>query len=129
MNLKPNVLIFSVFQKGTVWSVNRDRHAKVMQDLETQGVPCIELTGKYNNELELSILVQGFEFRPLVEALAKKYSQECYLESYSDRSSALVYPDGRREMIGTLTPVSKLEADAVGSWSYNKIADQYFITK
>lgn len=97
--------------------------------MKNQDLPVLELEGKYNGTEERSILVRGFEHRSIVEKLCKEFNQECYLESHNDRSTALVYPDGHRESLGTLIPVSRSEAEAVGSWSYNPEVRQYFITK
>ena len=129
MNIKNNILIFSVFQTGTSLELNTSRHNAVLQSLKRSGVPCMELQGRYNGNEELSILVDGFQYRQDVEYFCNEYRQECYLESHSDRATSLVYPDGRRVSIGTLTPVSKEDAEALGSYSYNPIIRQHFVTK
>lgn len=129
MRTLPNVLIFSVFQKGVSVTQNDATHKQVLQALNDSGVPCIELTGRYNGVNEKSILVQGFEYRATVEKACKTFSQECYLESHNDRATSLVYPDGRRESIGILTAVSHDEAMNAIGFSYNPIAKQYYICK
>lgn len=129
MNLKPNVLIFSVFQKGLPELVNQMAHKQLFAILERQGFPVLALSGRYNGVNELSILIEGFQHRETVERLCKEFNQESYLESHNDRATFLVYPDGRRESIGTLTPVSKTEAKASSGYSYNPVVDQYFVTR
>ena len=127
--LNTNIMIFSVFQKGVSKELNTSRHNAVLQSLKRSNTPCIELQGKYDGNEELSILVEGFEHRQDVEYFCREYSQECYLESYNDRATSLVYPDGRRQPIGTLTNVSESEAKASIGYSFNPISEQYFITK
>lgn len=129
MNIKSNVLIVSVFQKGVNQNTNVDNHIHTMEWLRMAKVPHLELQGRYEGVDELSILIEGFDNRSLVETLAKKFNQECYLESHNDRATFLVFPDGSRTSIGTLTPVSETEAKAVGNYSYNPVVGQYFITK
>lgn len=129
MNIKPNVLIFSVFQAGLPELVNRMAHTQILSLLKRQGYPVLELQGRYNGADELSILVDGFQHRDLVERMCLEFKQECYLESHNDRATFLVFPNGDKQAIGTLTPVSKQEAEAVGSFSYNPIADQHFVTR
>jgi hypothetical protein len=129
MNIKSNVLIFSVFQKGLPELVNKMAHTQILSILKRQGFPVLELQGRYNGAEELSILVDGFEHRDTVARLCSEFNQECYLESHNDRATFLVFPNGDTQSIGTLTGVSKQEAEAVGSYSYNPIIDQYFVTK
>ena len=129
MNLKSNVLIFSVFRKDRSNAMNEAFHANTLKELKALGLPVVELEGKYNGSEETSILVQGFENRVIVERLCTEFSQECYLESHNDRASFLVYPNGSKVGIGTLTPVSKEVAEASGSYSYNRVAQQHFITR
>lgn len=129
MNLKPNILIVSVFQKSQTLEENTNSHKYVMQVLKANGIPCLTLHGKYDGSEELSILFDGFEYRDIVEKIAKTHKQECYLESHNDRATFLVYPDGTTKSIGTLVPVSKEEAEVAGSYSYNPRVDQHFITR
>lgn len=128
-DLKPNVLIFSVFQKSQSESVNQKVHAMILAEMQKSALPVIELQGRYNGVNESSILIQGFEHRETVQRLCREFNQECYLESHNDRATFLVYPNGKTESIGTLTNVSKDEAIQNGSYSFNAIADAYFITK
>lgn len=129
MNLKPDILIVSVFQTAKTESENQSAHNKVLTVLKSEGIPCIELLGRYNGVNEKSILLEGFENRRLVERLAKEFNQECYLESHNDRATFLVYQDGTRQSIGTLTAVSQDEAEQAIGYSYNPITKQHFITK
>jgi hypothetical protein len=129
MNLKSNVLIFSVFQAGLPELVNQMAHNQLFGILERQGLPVLALSGRYNGVNELSILVEGFEHRETVERLCKEFNQECYLESHNDRATFLVFPNGDKQDIGILVPVSKSEAESVGNFSYNPIVGQYFVTR
>ncbi len=129
MNIYNNILIFSVFQKGQTWEANRNAHVKAMQFLKTSLIPHMELTGRYDGNDELSILVDGFKYRDVVAMFCKANNQECYLESHNDRATFLVFPDGKVQGIGRLTGVSKEEAMGAIGYSYNPLVDQYFITK
>jgi hypothetical protein len=104
-------------------------HAEALKVFKASNVPVLELQGKYQGVEELSILVPSFDYRYEVETLAKQYNQECYLESHNDRATSLVYPDGTRQSIGTLTPVSQAEAEASIGYSYNPIMKQFYVTK
>lgn len=127
MNILPNILIFSVFQKSRDMQLNAATHSRVLMELHRRNLPVMELYGKYDGKEELSILVQGFEHREVVETLCAQFNQECYLESHNDRFTSLVYPDGRRQHIGKLQGVSKEEAERNGSYSYNPRVDAYYI--
>lgn len=129
MNIRPNILIVSVFQKAVSAAKNIANHKEVLQALKDSGLSVLELQGKYDDTYELSILIEGFQYRQVVEKIAKSFNQECYLESHNDRATFLVFPDGSTKSIGTLTPVSKQEAEAVGSYSYSPVVDQYFVTR
>ena len=129
MNTKPNILIFSVFQKTVPAPLNEMAHRKVLSLLKAEGIPAMELQGRYNGSDETSILVDGFQHRATVERICQDFAQECYLESHNDRASFLVFPNGDKQAIGTLTPVSKEEAEAVGNFSYSPLAGQYFVTR
>lgn len=129
MNIKPNILIFSVFRSEVSSNVNKSVHDKVLSLLKGEGLPVIELQGRYNGVNEMSILIDGFQHRATVERLCKEFNQECYLESHNDRATFLVFPNGDRQAIGTLKPVTKQEAESVGNFSYNPLVDQYFVTQ
>lgn len=125
----PNIMIFSVFNFDVNKDVNEIAHSVLLDNLKAHDIPHIELLGMYKGREEKSILISGFEHREIVESTCKAFRQECYLESYHDRACALVYPDGKRVSVGTMTAVSKAEAQAQDSFSYNPVGDQYFITK
>ena len=129
MNINPNILIFSVFQKGLPEIVNRMAHDQFLEILEREGFPVLSLSGRYNGVDELLILIENFDHREIVERLCREFNQESYLESHNDGTTFLVYPDGRRELIGKMTHVSETEAKAASSYSYSPLRDQYFVTK
>lgn len=129
MNLKQNILIFSVFKANQTWEQNRNAHVQAMAELKSNLIPCGELVGRYNGASELSIMVIGFQHRDTVKAFCEKFNQESYLESHNDRFTNLVYSSGAIEPIGILTAVSKAEAEKMGSYSYSAPLDQFFVTK
>lgn len=129
MNIRPEIMIVSVFQKNSTYRLNLDRHNETIDFLKLKNIPHLELHGRYEGIEERSILIEGFKHRSLVEDLAKTFKQECYLESHNDRATFLVFPYGKTKFIGTLVPVSEVEAKALGNYSWNPVSDQYFVTK
>ncbi len=128
MNTKPNILIFSVFQSKLSYDQNMMNHNGVTDYLTKKEIYFKILTGVYENNSEMSILVD-FNQRSLVEELVKTFNQECYLESHNDRASFLIFNDKDKRFIGTLTNVSQSEAIASNNYSYDFENNQYFITK
>lgn len=126
MNLKSNIFIFSVFQKDE--AQNQRDHLDLIKHLNRFNIPHKELLGYYKGDKESSILIEGFNHRDTVEYFCKKYGQECYLESHSDRSTYLVYPQ-KKEYIGKLVPVSREKASLLDSYSFDPILGQYYITE
>lgn len=129
MNILPNIMIFSVYRKHINNESNERAHRGILNTFQSMGIPCMELDGKFKNVHEKSILVTGFEHRQAVERACAFFDQECYLESHSDRSSFLVYPDNSRVSVGKLISVPKAEALLLDNYSYNPVVDQYFVTK
>ncbi len=127
--MKQTILIFSVYQTNKSQDENHASHIKTLESLKSSGVPCLELLGRYNEVNETSILIEGLEYSFLVKHLCKQFNQECYLESNESRHTSLVYPNNTRLDIGRLIPVSKVEAETLGNWSYNETVNQYYITK
>lgn len=128
MNILPNILIFSVFQKDLSEEQNKRSHEHALQVLKANLIPHTVLHGQYNGVAELSILVPSFKHRETVETICKAFSQESYLESHNDRFTNLVFMDGSRKPIGTLKGVSRAEAMARDSWSYSPLVDQFYVT-
>ena len=127
MNLKQNILIFSVYQSDKELSVNLAAHNNLMDYLKRNSYPVSEVQGSYKGIPEKSILVVDFEHRSIVEDFVKAYNQESYLESHNDRSSNLIFSDGTKQAIGKLVSVPRDEALQNDSYSYN---DQgYFLCK
>lgn len=127
--MKQTILIFSVYQTIKSQDENQASHIKTLETLRASGVPCIEIKGRYNGTDETSILVNGLEYSFLVKYLCRQFKQECYLESNESRYTSLVFPDGTKQAIGQLVPVSKEDAEKLGNWSYNETVNQYYITK
>ena len=130
MITRNNVLIFSVYQANLSNKDNVINHYNVLETLEKNNIPFVELSGSYKGIPERSILVNDFAFRNIVEDLVTKFNQECYLESHgNDRSAYLVYPNGVRKAVGTLTAVDQAEAHKHDAWSYNVHTQTYWVTK
>jgi hypothetical protein len=134
MNLKPNILIFSVYQTQLTGATNEANHNRVVERLTNMSVPFTELLGKYNGIAEKQILVADLKNEVLVHEFANQYNQESYLRSHNDRFSELIHlkADNGNDFIqavGYLMEVSETEAEASKYYSYSPKTNQYFITK
>lgn len=125
MNIKQNILIFSVFQAG-LGEVNEMNHRMVLDRLDMMGIGYTILDGCYMGTYERSVMLMGFDHEDLVKSIVKAYNQECYLRSYGDRVTELVYSN-RIEKIGVLVPVNSVEG--LDSWTYHRELKQYFTVK
>lgn len=125
--LKPEILIFSVFQKDRSNESNLDNHQCIIQRLSQQGIGYKVLDGVYQGETEKSILVVNSpEMRQTVESVCKQFNQECYLKSDSQRNTSLVYPNGTEAHIGTLKRVSQAEAQKLNGYSVDTTDGSYW---
>ena len=116
--IKPEILIFSVFQKDRSNESNLDNHQCIIQRLSQLGIGYKVLDGVYQGETEKSILVvDSPEMRQTVESVCKQFNQDCYLKSDSQRNTSLVYQDGTETQIGTLKRVSQDEAQKLDGYS------------
>lgn len=126
MNLQPNIMVFSVYQKDALY--NDIEHNLVIERLAVAKVPYKVLLGLYKGVTEQSILVQGFEHRGTVEALCAEYNQQCYLESHNDRMSFLVFPNGTKQKVGILKTLSASDALKQECYSFCPELNQYYVT-
>lgn len=127
MNIKDRILIFSVFEQGRPDYVNEDNHQTIVNKLTQLGIGFKVLDGVYYGSKELSILVFDTESnRAMVEALCRKFNQDCYLESDNDRTTNLVYPE-HREYIGVLQNVDSVSG--IDCYSYDSQNNTYWITR
>lgn len=131
MNLKLNILIFSVFHSKYSEKLNTDIHDKTILKLYQLNIPHKIVEGYYKGTKELSILVP-IEYRHIVISNCWANDQECYLESTSDRSTYLHYdhinPAMKSEFIGYLTAVPQEQALAQSNYTFDPETNQYFIT-
>ncbi len=125
--LNKQILIFSTYQSTHPEVLNSMNHSNTMKLLKSRGVPFKELVGVYDGTQEKSILVP-VKYRGTVESLCDKYSQECYLESHSDRFCELIYPDGSKVGIGTLREMSTEEVLEIDNYTYDPSTDKYWGT-
>lgn len=100
-HLHPEIILFSV-QTGLNKDADRLNHQATITLLAERGIKYREFIGCYNGVTEQSLLVDAAH-EGVVKQLCNYYSQESYLKSYCDRTSDLIYSDGRREYIGVLT--------------------------
>src|ERR1035437_3198156 len=114
MNIKANILLFSVFNPGlNSLRTNLENHTEVLGRLTKAGVTHIQMLSKNHGVAERSILVIGFEHEGLVNKIANEFHQESYLRSHNDRFSELVHlkggPGGENivQPGGKFTPVPK----------------------
>ena len=109
MNIKDNILIFSVYNPGQSEKANKLIHEGTLKDLKARGISPMGLQERDNRsswEYE-SILVKGFENENLVKGLVEtNSSMDCYLKSHNDRATELVWLDGTsEERSGYLVPI------------------------
>lgn len=128
-NIKPQILIFSVFQKNRADFENMDNHQCIIQRLSQLDIGFKVLDGVYQGEAEKSILVvDSPEMRRSVESICKQFNQDCYLRSDSERDTYLVYPDGTETQIGTLKRVSQSEAEKMDGYSIDTTDGSFWAT-
>jgi hypothetical protein len=123
-----SLLVFSVFQRSESTHVNNVAHEMVLTWLRDAGIPVVALRGKYDGTEELSILVDGFQHRSVVERICREYKQECYIELHPDRFASLVFLDGKRRDLGMLQSVPEHEALGADGYLYNPRSG-YFIVR
>ena len=114
--VKPEILIFSVYQAGRRDDSNQDNHQCIVNRLTQLNIGHKVLDGVYQNQTEKSILVSADRI-DMVQNLCQQFGQECYLRSDSERNTFLVYPNGTEKRIGTLKRVSKEDALKLDGYS------------
>ena len=122
------IIIFSVFRANETNEYNKDVHETVKVSLQSKNIGFKELMGVYNGVSELSLLVLA-NHENVVKDLCAQFKQECYLFSGPDRNSELVYPDNRRESIGTLQRISEHEAKTLKSFTYDFTDNSFWACK
>lgn len=126
MNIKANILIFSVFDQSRTNNENLDNHSKVIERLNALKISYKVLDGVYYGSKEKSILLHDTQAnRSTVEIILKWFNQDCYLESGSDRTSSLVYPD-HKEYLGVLREIDKEMASQLDSYSFDPSSNTYW---
>lgn len=124
-HLNKHIFIVSAFQASQDDYTNSYNHDMLTAMLDRLAIPFKVLVGHYKSRMELSVLIVGQDKERLVQAVARNYNQECYLESHGDRFTELVYTsDGRREAIGYLKNVENVEG--LEAYSYCPETKQFF---
>jgi len=119
------IIIFSVFQSGLVLADNEKNHDVAYRLLRSSGIPFKELQGYDNGMQEKSFLIPT-RFEGIAKELCAQYNQECYLVSASDRSTELVYSNGRREPVGVFREVSRESIEGLECYSYDLETKRYW---
>lgn len=122
------IIIFSVFRANETNEHNKDVHETVKVSLQSKNIGFKELMGVYNGVSELSLLVLAHN-ENAVKDLCAQFKQDCYLYSGPDRNTELVYPDNRRESIGTLQRISEYEAKSLNSFTYDFVDNSFWAAK
>ncbi len=109
-------------------SVNK--HCALAARLKTLGLPMKDSLGSWNGKPEAFWLVSGDNtIEETVLKIALEFKQECVLVVHGDNQDAeLIYPDGARKMLGTMTCVGD-NYDEVNGEDYNLVDGLYYIVK
>ena len=122
------IIIFSVFQSHLSHGENLNNHKHTLVQLSRDNIGHKVVKGVYNGDSELSIIVDQKHVDHILR-LAKTYNQESILFSDQSRNSELVYiKTGKREPLGILTNVKQDYAIAQGSYTFDSLTGQYWVT-
>ena len=102
MKFNPYIII-SAEKAGLSQAENNLRTDMLRRELQAQGIPGIQLKGRYNGSNEVSFLVPAAEDSPeshAVERLAKHWQQESVLAIDPDKRATLLFSDGTRKPLG-----------------------------
>ena len=124
---RQNVIIFSVERTENTAKQNKENTKLVWDVLQLLGVDFRLVSGVYQKNTEVSILMPRNEFNTaLVHALMIQYNQECYLYTNTRRTARLKYTkSGKTEILGTLNKVSQYKALTLGNYTYDEKSGEY----
>lgn len=118
----PYLFIVST-QQGTEFKP--DDHSNARGRLQVYGFKPYTVRGSYQGSNETSILVFADSLKDvsllkqLVNEIALKYNQECFLESDNERKTRLVYPvTGSSEYIGVF---KQIDSESTNYTAFNGI--------
>lgn len=100
-------IIYSVFRKEDLDTVNSTRHNSERSFLRNMGIQFIEASGVYQGTNERSLVVPR-EFSNIVKERAWNARQECVLVVNASRMALLAFQDGSKY---------------IGTW--NEVTDEY----
>lgn len=131
--IKPNKIIFSVFQFGYTTEANTDNHRTLMESLK---IPSFETWGFYKGQPELSIVVTVSNYEKynawfdLILDIAKQFKQESILLVDSDDNADLYYVDtGMTKPLGVFQEASAVEAKKQDAYTFEPVSSRFFIVK
>jgi hypothetical protein len=127
MNIQKPFYILSAFTEDSTDEVNGENTSILETQLSRQGWGVKPVTGKYNNEFEISYLVTGADEESILR-FAKLYNQECVLAVDANRHAELLYVDGTREGLGLFECVDKSLVKDLPAWTYDPVTQQYYAT-
>lgn len=124
--------IFSAQLAGLDPAVNAGRNDFLRRELQHTGLDFQAVLGSYKGVEEQSFLVLlphgdfGSDF-VVVERLSRKWEQESFLFVDGQRQSSLHYSDGRVEMVGVFSPVTRGEAAQLDGWTQDAYGSFYAV--
>ncbi len=123
-------IILSAERSELTKSRNKVRHARLLNKLESLGIPHKSARGRYNGESERVIItrIDKPEHRRNVRALARDFNQETTLYITPERSVILQSASGNHvASLGQLKAVSRKAAKLRGS--YTRANGCYYVTE
>ena len=133
MNIKKRVVIISAELSGLSNEENAKRTVKLGASLAFYGFKFSRSLGSYRNSLENSFIVDASEdIVGKLKVLADFNAQESILVVQDDaaRSAELHFIDtGKTERIGSIVPLTALEAQQEDNWTLDLTQNLYFGVK
>mgnify|MGYP003341069796 CR=1 FL=1 len=122
------VMILSAELSTLDKDTNEQRTAQLRQLLNDNNLPYIQCVGSYQGveEVSFAVVVNVEQAKSMVIEMGQMFGQECVLYRDNYGHCSLLYSD-REESIGTMIAVPEAKAMEHDSWTYNPVAETYFI--
>jgi hypothetical protein len=134
MNIKKRVVIISAELMELNESANEKRTMKLGANLNIHGLKFSRALGSYKGTLEKSFIVDVSEDKNLwtLKVIAKDFNQESILIVQDDaaRSAELHFTaTGKVQRLGSIVPLTALEAAQEDNWTLDLTQNLYFGVK
>lgn len=133
MNIKKRVVLISAELKGLSDAENSERSVKLGAHLTSMGLKFSRALGSYKGTCEKSFIVDASEdIIGKLKVTADWFKQESILVVQDDaaRSASLHFIDtGKVQKIGSIVPLTALEASKEENWTLDLTQNLYFGVK